>query len=123
VTEPASALFRVEETFAIHSRRLFVLVGEIVEGTVRTGMLVQVSLNGAVFVTAPVSGVEFVDGPGRRSRIGLTVRYEDDDDLAFWRGLNIGGGMICPVTEPGGPSSPAAEPPRRDKPKPWWKPW
>jgi hypothetical protein len=123
VTEPASALFRVEETFAIHSRRLFVLVGEIVEGTVRTGMLVHVSLNGSVFVTAPVHGVEFVDGPGRRSRIGLTVRYEDDDDLAFWRGLNIGGGMLCPVTEPERPP-PAAEPPRpAPRRKPWWKLW
>ena len=108
------ALFRVEDTFAITLRGLFVLSGEVVEGTVRTGMLLQVPLNDAVTMTAPVHGVEFVDGPGQRSRIGLTLQYEDEADLAFWRGLNLQGHDFA-VVEPADSPPPAGIPSARSR--------
>jgi hypothetical protein len=110
-----SVLFRVEYTFVIAERGLFVLAGEIVEGAVRPGMVLQVPLNDMVTMTAPVHGVEFVDRPGQRSHTGLTLQCEDDIDLSLWRGLNLDGHVFA-VVEP--------EPKRREPPrKPWWKLW
>jgi hypothetical protein len=118
-----STLFRVEDTFAITLRNLFVLAGEIVEGTVRAGMVLQIPLNDMVTMTAPVHGVEFVDGPGQRSRIGLTLQYEDEADLAFWRGLNLQGHVFA-VVEPADSPLPAAQPERQEpRRRPWWKLW
>lgn len=115
------ARFRVHDTFTLQSRRMFVIAGDIVEGTVRVGMQVEVPLNDSLSVTAPVAAVEFVDGPGPQSRVGLGIRYEDDDELEMLRGLNIGGCEILTVSEPeGGISAPEpVRPPRR----PWWKQW
>jgi hypothetical protein len=110
-----SARFLVEYTFEIAERGLFVLAGEIVEGAVRPGMVLEVPLNDMVFMTAPVQGVEAVDAPGQRSRTGLTLRCEDDLDLSIWRGLNLAGHVFA-VVEP----EPELQEPR---PKPWWKPW
>jgi hypothetical protein len=115
-----STRFRAHDTFCIHSRRMFVITGEILEGTVRVGMQVEMPLNDAVSMTAPITAVEFVDGPGRQSRIGLGIRYEDEVELATWQGLNIGGGVVLTVSESDGDApAPDAVPPR----KPWWKPW
>jgi len=36
--------FRVNDTFALESRRLFVLAGSIVEGQIQAGMIVNVPL-------------------------------------------------------------------------------
>jgi hypothetical protein len=110
-----SVRFRVEYTFAIAERGLFVLVGEIVEGAVRPGMVLQVPLNDMVTMTAPVHGVEFVDGPDQQSRTGLTLKCEDDIDLSLWRGLNLDGHVFT-VVEP--------EPELQKPPsEPWWKLW
>ncbi|HEX8319445.1 hypothetical protein [Longimicrobium sp.] len=110
-----SVRFRVEYTFVIAERGLFVLAGEIVEGSVRPGMVLQVPLNDMVTITAPVHGVEAVDASGQRSRTGLTLKCEDDIDLSLWRGLNLDGHVFT-VDEP---ESEPQEPPS----KPWWKLW
>jgi hypothetical protein len=110
-----SVRFRVEYTFIIAERRLFVLAGEIVEGSVRPGMVLQVPLNDMVTITAPVHGVEAVDRPGQRSRTGLTLQCEDDIDLSLWRGLNLEGDVFAVVE----PEAEHHQPPR----KPWWKLW
>jgi hypothetical protein len=109
-----SVLFRVEYTFEIAGRGLFVLAGEILEGTVRPGMVLQVPLNDMAAITAPVHGVEAVDALGQRSRTGLTLKCEDEIDLSLWRGLNLDGhvfAVVQPETTPQPPS------------KPWWKLW
>lgn len=110
-----SVRFRVEYTFVIAERSLFVLAGEIMEGSVRPGMVLQVPLNDMVIMTAPVHGVEAVDAVGQRSRTGLTLKCEDDIDLSLWRGLNLDGDVFAVVE----PESKPQEPPS----KPWWKLW
>ena len=117
-TPPVAARFRAEDTFVIHSRRYFVIAGEIVEGAVRAGMLLSVPLNGSVAMTAPVHAVELVDGPGRKSRVGLVIACEDDFEVELWQALGIGGETLD-LHESGEPASPPAEPARH----PWWKLW
>ena len=90
------------------------LAGEIVEGSVRPGMVLQVPLNDMVIITAPVHGVEAVDALGQRSHTGLSLKCEDDIDLSLWRGLNLDGHVFA-VVEP----EPTPQTPR----KPWWRLW
>ena len=80
-----TARFFVTRTFTISSQNLFVLSGRILSGEIKPGMEVHIPCNASFSITAPVHGVEFVDGPGRKPEVGLTVQYEDDDELS-WKG-------------------------------------
>jgi len=66
-------------------------------------MILAVPFNSAVHMTAPIAGVEGIDGdsdvPTR-----LTISYSTDTELALWRGLNIGD-EVLEITEAS--SSPA----------------
>lgn len=84
-----AAKFRVSSTFALRSRQLFVLAGEIVDGELRAGMVAEIRCNPSFAIDAPIHGVEFLDGPGDRSEVGLTVCYADEEELATWEALNI----------------------------------
>jgi hypothetical protein len=117
-TPPVAARFRAADTFVIHSRRYFVIAGEIVEGTVRAGMLLSVPLNGSVAMTTPVHAVEFVDDPGRKSQVGLVIACEDDFEVELWQALGIGGEILDLHESEARAPPPAA--PARD---PWWKFW
>jgi hypothetical protein len=51
--------FRVNDTFALESRRLFVLVGSTAEGQIRAGMIVNVPLNSLLSVARQIQSIEF----------------------------------------------------------------
>lgn len=116
-----TARFRVDDAFALESRLLFVLAGEIVEGTVRAGMVLHVPLNSSLTVTALVHGVESLRAAGTAGSTALTIRADDDLDLALWEGMRLGDGEILSLTAPEHPPADKERPPPRKKP--WWMPW
>ena len=92
---PAS--FRVVSTFALEGRRLFVLKGRIIRGTVAPGMILAVPFNPRFQMTAPIIGIEGVVGDPDAPTC-LTISYSSDTELALWRGLNIGD-EVLEITE------------------------
>jgi hypothetical protein len=84
-----SAHFLVEDTFPLSSRRLFVVHGRIVDGTVRRGQRVRAPSG----LDAPVEAIEFMllsVSPGRENP-ALVFRYRDVDQLAQWQALGLVG--------------------------------
>lgn len=71
--------FHVKDTFEIElSERVFVLAGEIVEGTIKAGMLVHIPNNLATAVTAPIHSIEFLSRRPERDDICLCVKSGTD---------------------------------------------
>ena len=80
---------RVNDTFALESRRLFVLAGSIVEGQLRAGMIVNVPLNSSLVVSGQIHSVEFARRADGREDVCLCISYEDSDELGVWNALNV----------------------------------
>ena len=89
------ARFRVDCTFLLESRGLLVLAGEVLDGEIRAGMLV----NGVM----PVAGVEFVDST-QGSRVGLTLRVSSRAAGEALRG-RFDDGAVVPVEPASGEGS------------------
>ena len=85
------ARFRIERTFQIEIRRVFVLAGEVLDGTVRPGQRLVTSR-----IDAPVASVEsvLVSASTGLSWVGLTFRYESDEQLRRWTELKLEGSTI-----------------------------
>lgn len=83
------ARFHISEVFPLKSRSLFVLAGNILDGTVSPGMFVHIPFNGSVAMTAAIHAVEFIRHKDREE-LGLCIKCEDDEELDLWAGLNIG---------------------------------
>ena len=75
--------------------------GDVVEGEVRAGMLLQVPLNPQQSLDAPVVAVEFIDGTPSGSHVALAFSLAEPLDLATWHELNIGD-VILEVLDPDG---------------------
>src|SRR5262249_8957013 len=81
--------FRVNNTFALESRRLFVLAGSIVEGQIRAGMIVKVPLNSSLSISGQIHSVEFARRTDGREDVCLCITYEDPDEVDVWKSLNL----------------------------------
>jgi hypothetical protein len=81
--------FRVNDTFTLESRRLFVLAGSIVEGQIRAGMIVNAPLNSSLLISGQIHSVEFARRSGGRDDVCLCIAYEDSDELGLWKALNL----------------------------------
>jgi hypothetical protein len=79
--------FRVNDTFAVERRRLFVLAGSIAEGQIRAGMIVNVALNSSI--SRQIQSIEFARRAGGREDVCLCIAYESSDELKVWKALNI----------------------------------
>ena len=80
-----TAVFRVHDTFDLPRRRVFVLRGEILAGTIRTGMLLHMPLNKGFDITAPIAAVESIDGPSfGAATVGLLLSYNDPTERDFF---------------------------------------
>jgi hypothetical protein len=79
--------FRVNYTFALKSRRLFVLAGSIVEGEIRAGMIVNVPFT--LVISGQIHSIEFARRTDGREDVCLCVTYEDPDELGVWNALNV----------------------------------
>ena len=86
--------FRVNDTFALESRRLFVLAGSIVEGQIRAGMIVNVPLNSSLLISGQIHSVEFARRTDEREDVCLCIAYEGSDELGVWNALNVQNEML-----------------------------
>jgi hypothetical protein len=86
--------FEVARAFPLSGRQLFVLSGRVLRGEIHAGMHALIRCNPQFALDAKIHGVEYVDGPGDKSEVALTVRCADDDELDFWSGLNIGDEIV-----------------------------
>jgi hypothetical protein len=87
LTMPAQ--FHASTSFAIPSRRMFIISGQIVSGVVKSGMTMNVRFNSGLALSLPIESVEFVDKKDG-SEVGLTTICGDADELKFLEGLKIG---------------------------------
>jgi hypothetical protein len=84
------ARFFVTKSFPLKQSKLFVLAGKIVEGEVRAGMRLLLCFNPPFNTILPIHSVEFVDSIEKReAEIGLTVKYDNDEELEMLLALNI----------------------------------
>lgn len=82
-----STTFYVETTFIIQSRSVLVFAGDILEGEVRKGMKLLIPLNTHTAMHVTVDAVEFIDPGGK---IGLCIKYRDQEELQLIQAFNIG---------------------------------
>jgi hypothetical protein len=81
-----TARFRIERTYVLSSRLLYVIEGTIIEGVLFPGMLISIGFNDCFSMEFPIYGVEFV----RRANaelVALTVLCEDAEEVYFLEGL------------------------------------
>lgn len=83
------ARFHVNESFAIESRSLFVLAGNVVEGAVLPGMVILVPLNSQLSLSAAVHSIEIANGSDGREGLRLCILCADSEELTLWSGLGI----------------------------------
>ncbi len=81
--------FYVLDTFALESRKLFVLAGSVIDGDLRPGQLVRVPLNGGVAIEARIEAVEFARRSPQREDVCICISYCELGELEFWQSLNI----------------------------------
>ena len=95
------AQFRIDNTFAIRSKKLFVFAGDVVQGTVRSGMVIHWPLSQAIGMVFRVHGVE-LGNRGAEGFVGLTYRVEVADEFERLEQLRFSG-EIVEVRESGEP--------------------
>ncbi|HYR11203.1 MAG TPA: CPCC family cysteine-rich protein [Longimicrobium sp.] len=92
-----AARFHVKRTLNLSSRNLFFLLGDVVEGVVRIGMVVQAE----PLVRGAVHAVEYADHIAeRRSQVALGFRYLQAADLARWQAVPWEGATLEIAAEP-----------------------
>jgi hypothetical protein len=95
------ARFRVNDAFPLRSRNLFFVLGDVVEGVVRTGMVVQAGPAHRPTFREAIHAVEFADRVSeRRSLVALGFRYLNDLELARWQSMPWEGAMLEIPAEP-----------------------
>jgi hypothetical protein len=85
--------FRVFETFEIPTRDLFALAGEIVEGTIREGMVVHIPFNSQFGIQERIDSIEFARHTERREDVCLCL-HRTAVEREFLRDLNMGEEII-----------------------------
>jgi hypothetical protein len=81
--------FRVNDTFALENRRLFVLAGEMAGGHIQAGMIASVPLNSSLSISGPIHSIEYARRTGGREDVCLCIAYESSDELEIWNCLNL----------------------------------
>ena len=76
------AKFYAVGSFYVHSRNLFVIAGEVIEGSIENGMTVSINLNSQMSIrtiirTVELAAITFLG----QSYTGLVVDYEDTEEL------------------------------------------
>ena len=82
--------FHVKDTFEIPDRKLFVLAGSIVEGQIKTGMVVRIPLSSSHGVRLHIHSIEFARRAGSED-VCLCI-WSGPNFAEALRGINIGGG-------------------------------
>jgi hypothetical protein len=78
MAESAAAHFRISGILKLQSRPGVFVCGEVVDGTVKAGMIIVWPVHGDAITTGvPVREVQFVDFAPGVSGVALSVRFED----------------------------------------------
>jgi hypothetical protein len=87
------ATFKVHKTFRLPSRALFVFAGEIIEGTIKAGMNMQIPMNGSFAIDVLINEVSFVhtDGVGL---VALTTVLDDPQDADIYEQFDVSGEIL-----------------------------
>ncbi len=94
-----NAKFEVHNTFTLESQRLFVVVGEILEGTIKQGMLTEVGKQSELLVrTMRIESFQLIQRTGRRLVLGLCFRYSSREE-ARTRETDIVPGIVLEFHE------------------------
>ena len=85
------ARFRVDRTFGIRGRNVFVLCGHVLEGVVAPGQHIRRPPG----LDAPLESVEAVrlSATAGEGCLGLTFRYSDGAQLASWHAIGFEGSI------------------------------
>ncbi|NOY94739.1 MAG: hypothetical protein GXP55_26475 [Deltaproteobacteria bacterium] len=87
----SAAKFYAVGSFLMRSRNLFVVIGDVLEGTVVAGMRLRMPLGGTS-VGVRVASVEYVDVVHEgKGYVGLAMEYADPADLELLMALHVGG--------------------------------
>lgn len=101
------ARFQVSHTFPLPSRSLFFVLGDILEGEVRIGMVVDA---GPAF-RSTIHAVEMADNVSlRRSWVSLGLRYADTEELQRWQAIAWEGRTLDITAGPAFDASPDLSP-------------
>lgn len=78
--------FLVRDAFALAERHLFCLIGEVVSGNLRAGLVATLATDADERFSHPIHGVEFLDRPGGDGGgyPALTFSYTSTDELDRW---------------------------------------
>ncbi len=91
------ATFRAKGAFTIESkgRRLFVIHGDIMDGTVRVGMVARLSGGSGLLFSEITHGVGFLDyRSAREAEVALTFESSGHEQLAAWQQIDFGGQVL-----------------------------
>jgi hypothetical protein len=81
--------FRVNDTFVLERRWLFVLTDSIIEGQIQAGMIVNMPLNSSQPIAGQIQSIEFARRTDGRKDVCVCIAYESSDELKVWKSLNI----------------------------------
>ena len=95
------ASFVVQSKLRLAARPGIFLIGEIKTGTIRSGMVARIWVDGGLYTEAPIVGVEFVDRSGGGSQLALRIASDDPMDDELMETLCRDGDTI-EVVEPSG---------------------
>jgi hypothetical protein len=85
IREPLEIQFLVNELWYLESRKLCVMAGHIVSGTIKPGMFLNVPMNSSLSMTIRIDGIEFARRP-HEELICLTHQCEDKLDFEIIEG-------------------------------------
>jgi hypothetical protein len=83
--EPPEIQFLVNEVWYFETRRLCVMAGQIVSGTIKPGMFLNVPMNSSFSATIRIDSIEFAHRP-HKELVCLTHQCEDRFDFEIIEG-------------------------------------
>ena len=90
------AVFRASGSFHIPEKKFFCIPGDITQGNVKAGMIVNIPFNSCLSMTAPIHAIE-IASTSSGTRIVLVIDLGEDDEAEIWKGLNLGGGEMLEI--------------------------
>ena len=84
------ARFYINQSFKLNlgDKQSYVLAGQVLEGSVRAGMVVRIPFNSSFSMSAPFDRIEFARRGDGVEDVCLCFDC-DDDNLDLWEGLNL----------------------------------
>jgi len=89
-----SSSFEVTDVFLLETRNSVVLKGNIKSSEIRQGMFVKAWVDSELYMSAEINGVEFIDGPGTESAVGLVLDTPEQEVQDLWLELCKKGDLL-----------------------------